>query len=277
MDTLDVSGVINTIDPTAPVITAAQQAVSSAGGGLGSVALSVPSFGQYFADTLNYIRDTGKSSFNYLISKSPSGVAKANSEAKDNTKKPTEKTTTEKVEASVSLFFSSLFTQTMYIIFFVFGLIICILGSSIAANNIGPGQSKLYYIYYMIYGFIITAIPLFIGGMLALNEGKTTAESIGFMTGGFLFSFIPMGILIYRARANSRPIWYAYLAPMYPTNSAVNVFSYNPRYSNINIRSQLSATRSSFGSRFPPNPFKRGPIQGGQESITEPIITNNTI
>jgi len=161
MNAIDVSGVINSLDPTTPAIMASQQMASSLGGGLGGVALSMPGIGPSFVKLLNNIGDSIRGSFNYIKSRTPGAIAKANSTA-DNSGNKVVETTTQKVEASFSYFFSKVFSQTLYIIIFIVVLILALVGSSLAANYIGVGRPLGYYIYYMMYGFILfpIAIPI---------------------------------------------------------------------------------------------------------------------
>ena len=74
---------VSSLDPTTPAIMASQQAVSSLGGGLGSVALTVPSIGSSFASFLNSIGDSMRSAFSYIKSTTTNSIAEANSDIKD--------------------------------------------------------------------------------------------------------------------------------------------------------------------------------------------------
>jgi len=236
-----VGGTVDSLDPTTPAVMATQQMASGLGGGLGGVILSMPNIGGSFANFLNTIGDQLRGGFNYVKSGTPSSISTANSAAQDNSGNRPSETLTHKVEASVSLFFSTIFTQTLYIVLFGVAIFVCLIGSSIAANHIGTGKLPIYYAYYMLYGFIITGIPLYFGGYMALKDGNTTAQSIGYMTGGFLVSFIPMTVLIYKRKKNTK-IFYSLLAPLIKGNY-MGLFSYNAGSDLSTITSGLTASR----------------------------------
>jgi hypothetical protein len=175
MNAIDVSGAINSLDPATPAIIASQQMASSLGGGLGGVALSMPGIGTSFANFLNSIGDSIRSSVNYVKSKTPAAIANANSAAKDSSgNKVNQETTTQKVEASISSFFSKVFSQTLYIILFIVVLILAFLGSALASNYVGVGKPVGYYIYYMLYGFLLFPIAI----PLAVTKHYNTGEPL---------------------------------------------------------------------------------------------------
>ena len=202
---------VNSLDPTTPAIMASQQAVSSLGGGLGSVALTIPSVGQSFANFLNGIGDSIRSSFNYIKSTTPSAIAEANSAPKDNSNNVVPETTFQKAEGSVSYFISKVFSQTLYIIIFTVALVLALVCASLAANSIGVGKSVGYYTYYLIYGFIL----------------------------GIFLSPILIPYAIYRYYTGNR-LFYSYLAPIYQGNS-MGLLSYDIKFSTSKITSAASA------------------------------------
>jgi hypothetical protein len=202
---------VNSLDPTTPAIMASQRAVSGLGGGLGSVALTIPSVGQSFANFLNSIGKSLRSSFNYIKSTTPGAIAEANSAAKDNSNNVVPETTYQKAEGSVSYFISQVFSQTLYIIIFVVALVLALVCASLAANSIGVGKSAGYYIYYLFYGFIL----------------------------GIFLSPILIPYAIYRYYTGNR-LFYAYLAPIYQGNS-MGLLSYDVKYAPSKITSAASA------------------------------------
>jgi len=174
MNAIDVSGAINSLDPATPAIIASQQMASSLGGGLGGVALSLPGVGTSFSNFLNDIGDNLRKSFNYVKSRTPGAIAKANSAARDSSGNKVVETTAQKAEASFSYFFSTVFSQTLYIILFIIALMLAFLGSSLAANYVGVGKPVGYYIYYMFYGFLLFPIAI----PLAISKHYRTGEPL---------------------------------------------------------------------------------------------------
>jgi len=173
MNVLDVSGAINSLDPTTPAILASQQMASNLGGGLGGVALSIPGIGTSFANFLNGIGDSIRSSVNYVKSRTPGAIANANSAAKDGSGNKVS-VNTPKEKSSISYFFSTVFSQTLYIILFIVVLILALIGSSLAANYVGVGKATGYYFYYMFYGFILFPIAI----PLAVSKHYRTGEPL---------------------------------------------------------------------------------------------------
>lgn len=191
MNAIDVSGAINSLDPATPAIFASQQIASSLGGGLGGVALSIPGVGTSFSNFLNNIGDSIRSSVNYVKSRTPGAIAKANSAAKDGSGNKVV-VTKEESKVSISYFFSTVFSQTLYIILFIVVLILALIGSSLAANYIGVGKPVGYYIYYMFYGFILfpIAIPLAVSKHYSTGEPLFNALWAPMFEGKFgLFSY----------------------------------------------------------------------------------------
>jgi hypothetical protein len=203
---------VSSLDPTTPAIIASQQAVSSLGGGLGSVALTIPSVGSSFASFLNSIGDSMRSAFNYVKSTTPTSIAEANSAIKDSSNNVVpEETTYQKAEGSVSYFFSKVFSQTLYIVIFSVAIVLALVCASLAANSIGVGKSVGYYTYYMIYGFIL----------------------------GIFLSPIIIPYAIYRYYKGNR-LFYSFIAPIYQGNS-MGLFTYDIKFSVSKLTSAASA------------------------------------
>jgi len=167
--------VIPSVDPTNAAISTLQTTAQGLGGGAGGALLSIPGVGQPFVTGLNSLKQQSQNVLLNAQSMTPDQIMAKNDKINSDYQKlldeakaagkplpPPPQTTVQKIESSISLFFSSMFSTTLNICIFTLVLGIALLGSSMAANSIGLDKPTAYYIYYMFYGFILFwfAIPL---------------------------------------------------------------------------------------------------------------------
>lgn len=207
-------GTVNSFDPTTSAMNSLQQTLTSIGGGIGGVVLSIPGIGKPTVDALNSLKRRAENTLANARSMTPSKIQEENDKINNEYQKLVEeakakgkeapsapKNQIQRVEASISLFFKEVFSNTLYLLLFIVALILALIGSSIAANAIGPGLSIYYYIYYMLYGFLL--FPVSIG----------------------------MGVYNYYVKGK-RPMFYSIWAPIYKANYT-GIFQYNLVSTNI--------------------------------------------
>ena len=207
-------GTVNAFDPTTSAMNSLQSTLTGLGGGLGGVLLSIPGVGKPTVDALNSLKKRAEDTLANARSMSPDKIKEENdkinsdyqklvdeAKAKGEAVPDAPQNSIQKTEASIGSFFSEIFSNTIYISIFVGVVILGLIGSSIAANSIGPGMPTLYYIYYMIYGFLLFPAS------------------------------IALGIYKYYV-ANKRPMFYSVWAPIYK-GSSTGIFHYNLASTNI--------------------------------------------
>lgn len=217
------SSTVNAFDPTSSAMTSLQQTLSSIGGGLGDVILSIPGVGKPTVDALNALKKRAQDTLANARSMSPEKVRQENdkinqeyeqllAEAKAQGKEAPP-TFIEKKEASISSFFNKVFSNTIYITIFVIVIILGLLGSSISANSIGPGMPFWYYIYYMLYGFVLFPVSILIGlYKYYVKEKRPMFYSLwapmyqGNYTGIFQYNLISTDIVHYMSESTAIPI-----------------------------------------------------------------------
>jgi hypothetical protein len=153
-----------------------QTTVANLGGGLGNAILSIPGIGPGLQKALIELQNESEKILSKAQSMTPDQIAEANdsinhkyqallAEAKAQGKPPPP-SELEKVEVSISSFFSMIFSNILYICLFFIVLAVALLGSSLAANasyaNVKT-RARAYIIYYMIYGFILFPISILFG------------------------------------------------------------------------------------------------------------------
>jgi len=232
MDTLTNSlntftqGTVNSFDPTTSAMNTLQQTLSSIGGGLGGIVLSIPGIGKPTVDALNAIKKRAEDTLANARSMTPSKIKEENDKINSDYQKLVEeakakgreapsapKNQIQRVEASVGVFFKEVFSNTLYISIFICAIILALIGSSIAANAIGPGLSIYYYIYYIIYGFLLFPVSIGMGLYNYYVKGKRPMfYSVwapiykGNYTGIFQYNLVSTNIVHYVSESTAKPI-----------------------------------------------------------------------
>ena len=157
-------------------LNALQTTVTNLGGGLGNTITSIPGVGPATKTALSALQTESQNLLSQAKSMTPNQIAAANdslnqkyqdllTQAKQEGTTPP-KSNIEQAEVSISSFFSSIFSNILYICLFVFILTLAFLGSSLAANiaysNVKT-RATPYILYYMVYGFLLFPLSILLG------------------------------------------------------------------------------------------------------------------
>jgi hypothetical protein len=218
-------GTVNNFDPTTSAMNSLQQTLTSIGGGLGGVVLSIPGIGKPTVDALNALKKRAEDTLINARSMSPDKIREENDKINQEYERlveeakvkgelaPSSKNLFQRTQVSINTFFSEVFSNTIYILLFILVIVLGLFGSSIAANSIGPGMPFYYYIYYMIYGFLLFPISIVLGIFrYYVKEKKPLFYAVwapiykGNYTGIFQYNLVSTNIVHYVSESTAKPI-----------------------------------------------------------------------
>jgi hypothetical protein len=219
-------GTVNSFDPVTSAMSTLQQTMSSLGGGLGGVILSIPGVGKPTVEALGALQKRAQDVLANARSMTPDKIKEENdainrdyqrlvdeAKAKGEAPPPPRQNQIQQTQASISGFFSNVFSSTLYISIFVIVVILALFGSSLAANSIGVGMPFWYYIYYMIYGFLLFPLSIvlaiyrfYIKGKRPLFYSVWAPIKKGNSTGIFQYNLVSTDAVHYVSESTAKPI-----------------------------------------------------------------------
>jgi len=217
---------VNSFDPVTAGMTGLQQTLTSLGGGLGSVILSIPGIGKPTVDALAALQRRAKEALANARSMTPEKIKEENdsinrdyeklldeAKKKGEAEPPPPQNKFQETQSLIGKFFSNVFSNTLYIGIFIIVIILGLLGSSLAANSIGVGMPFGYYIYYMIYGFLLFPLSIvlavynyYIKGKRPLFYSVWAPIYKGNYTGIFQYNLVSTDIVHYVSESTAKPL-----------------------------------------------------------------------